>query len=230
VKSDRLAISAAGSTEPTLGERPSGHSYRHRIGDIPPRRPLPVPAGAVVSHDPKPLAPTGTMIARRFPPPWRVVENLTECFKILPLPTKRWPIFRRQPCDHGRRPVGRIPTQKGGKRFLKVGGRHPAQIENRQKRIEARPPWQDRRGEANFSPACSRPPGRAPWHAGLRHAQRRSGLRARSDGPFNTPPSINRRHPDSRIAPIKPALHNTLEPAPEDCALAETLGARTREH
>jgi hypothetical protein len=47
-----------------------------------------------------------------------------------------------------------IRAQEGGQCLLKVAGRHPAQIENRQQRVEAfrppRPLRQDRRGEADF--------------------------------------------------------------------------------
>ena len=44
--------------------------------------------------------------------------------------------LRRQPRDHRRRQVARVLAQESGKRLLEVAGRHPAQIENRQQRIE----------------------------------------------------------------------------------------------
>src|ERR1700680_1071496 len=62
--------------------------------------------------------------------------------------------FRRQPRDHGWRQVRRGLAQEGGERLLEVAGRHPAQVENRQQRVETlrppRPLRQDRRGEADL--------------------------------------------------------------------------------
>src|SRR6202042_1205504 len=56
--------------------------------------------------------------------------------------------LRRQPRDHGGRQVRRILAQEGSEGLLEVAGRHPAQIENRQQRVETlrspRPLWQDR--------------------------------------------------------------------------------------
>ena len=61
--------------------------------------------------------------------------------------------FARQPGDHRGRQVGRVLAQQGSQRLLEVAGREPAQIQDRQQRIQAlRPPGpfrQDRRGEAD---------------------------------------------------------------------------------
>jgi hypothetical protein len=62
--------------------------------------------------------------------------------------------LRRQPRDHGWRQVRRVLAQQGAEGLLEVAGRHPAQVENRQQRVEALGPQcplrQDRRGEAHF--------------------------------------------------------------------------------
>jgi hypothetical protein len=48
---------------------------------------------------------------------------------------------RGQPRDHGWRQVQCGLAQEGGERLLEVAGRHPAQVENRQQRVETlRPP------------------------------------------------------------------------------------------
>src|SRR5258708_27767428 len=64
--------------------------------------------------------------------------------------------LRRQPREHGWRQVRRGLAQKGGEGLLEVAGRHPAQVENRQQRVETlrppRPLRQDRRGEADLLP------------------------------------------------------------------------------
>src|SRR5271169_5108214 len=49
---------------------------------------------------------------------------------LLPSVIIRLPL-RRQPRDHGRR-VWRVLAQEGGEPLLKIAGRHPAQVENRQ--------------------------------------------------------------------------------------------------
>jgi hypothetical protein len=207
-----------------------------------------------------------------------------------PTPSDR-PISRRR---FGSAEITMSPGQgeNGGEGLLEVAGRHPAQIENRQQRVEAlRPPrslWQDRRGEADFllrgdvspvthlgAPDFDRPnPGldgalrpmtvshdavaairqlqvlpAGDEGVGLRDQDlgqhppspftgnfsqwivNRFRLTERNDGGISrhgvsllsggsgrldtrldTPPSIKRRHPDSRIAPAK-ALRLTFPTA-----------------
>jgi len=59
--------------------------------------------------------------------------------------------FPLEPTDHRRRQVRCIRAKQGGQRFLKVARRHAAQIQYRQKSLEARraarPTGQDRRSE-----------------------------------------------------------------------------------
>src|ERR1700737_465565 len=85
------------------------------------------------------------------PPPVHVSPRRQVAF--LPGIVIRLP-FRRQPRDHGWRQVRRGLAQEGGERLLEVAGRHPAQVENRQQRVETlrppRPLRQDRRGEADL--------------------------------------------------------------------------------
>jgi len=58
-----------------------------------------------------------------------------------------------QPGNHRWRQVRGLLAEQCGKRFLEVAHRHPAQVEDRQQRIQAprppRPARQDRRGEAD---------------------------------------------------------------------------------
>jgi hypothetical protein len=74
--------------------------------------------------------------------------------QVAPLPARvvRLP-FAPQPRDHRRRQVRGILAQQRPKRLLEVAHRHPAQVEHRQQRIQARrpprPAWQDARGEAD---------------------------------------------------------------------------------
>src|SRR6201989_2333819 len=74
---------------------------------------------------------------------------------LLPGVIIRLPL-RRHPRDYGRRQVWRVLAQEGGEPLLEITGRHPAQVENWQQRVEAlgppRPFRQDRRGEADFLP------------------------------------------------------------------------------
>src|ERR1700719_2491075 len=72
---------------------------------------------------------------------------------ILPGIVIRLPL-RGQPRDHGWRQVRCGLAQEGGERLREVAGRHPAQVENRQQRVETlrppRPLRQNRRGEADL--------------------------------------------------------------------------------
>ena len=80
--------------------------------------------------------------------------EVAPCREVAPLPMFVLGLpFGRQPGDDRRRQVRRVPAEQRRERLLEVARRDPAQVEDRQQRIEAPGPAsplrQDRRGEAD---------------------------------------------------------------------------------